>query len=65
MTTFYKGLEVKYGDYVGDVDFISEQYITICLRRLDHKSRDVCILIYPPQWKDVELINGNRQSYEK
>ena len=60
MTTFYKGLEVKYKDYIGFVDFMCEQYITICLRQLDHRSRDVCILIYAPQWEDVELMTGNR-----
>jgi hypothetical protein len=56
MTTFYKGLEVKYNDHVGFVDFMCDQYITICLRQLDHRSRDVCILIYSPHWKDVKLL---------
>ena len=65
MTSFYKGLDVKYKDHIGVVEFMCEQYITICVRRMDHKSKDVCFLVYPSQWKDIELINGNRQSYEK
>jgi hypothetical protein len=56
MTTFYKGLEVRYMDYVGVVDFMCDQYITICLRRLGHRSKDVCMIVYQPQWKDVELL---------
>ena len=65
MTSFYKGLDVKYKDHVGVVEFMCEQYITVCIRRMDHKSKDVCFLVYASQWEDIELINGNRQSYEK
>jgi hypothetical protein len=56
MSTFYKGLNVKYKDHIGVVDFVCEKYITICVRTLDHRSRDVCLLVYPSQWKDVELL---------
>ena len=56
MTTFYQGLEVKYKGQIGKVDFMCDKYITICVRRLDHRSRDVCMLVYPSQWKDVELL---------
>ena len=56
MTTFYKGLEVRYGQHVGFVDFMCEQYITVCLRKFEERSKDVCILIYPSRWKDVQLM---------
>jgi hypothetical protein len=56
MKTFYQGLEVKYKDHVGFVDFICDQYITICLRQFDHRSRSVCMLVYYSEWKDVELL---------
>ena len=56
MTTFYKGLDVKYKDHVGVVEFMCDQYITICIRRMDHRSKDVCFLVYQSQWKDVELL---------
>lgn len=55
MTTFYSGLAVRYKDYNGVIDFICDQYITICLRKLEHRSKDVCMLVYSPQWKDVKL----------
>jgi hypothetical protein len=55
MTTFYKGLNVKYKDHVGVVEFMCDQYITICIRRLEHKSKDVCLLVYQSQWKEVQL----------
>lgn len=56
MTTFYQGLEVRYKQHVGFVDFICEKYITICLRKFEERSKDVCLLVYPTQWKDVELL---------
>jgi hypothetical protein len=56
MITFYQGLEVQYGNYTGFVDFITEQYITICLQQFEHKSKDVCMLVYRDKWKDVQLL---------
>ena len=65
LESFAEGLQVHYKGMTGVVRFISPQYITICIRAFNVKARDVCILVYSEQWKEVELINGNRQSYEK
>jgi hypothetical protein len=56
MTAFYQGLEVRYKQHVGFIDFVSEKYVTICLRKFNERSRDVCLLVYPSQWKDIELL---------
>jgi hypothetical protein len=56
MTTFYSGLEVRYKQHIGFVDFICEKYITICLKKFSERSRDVCLLVYPKEWKDVQLL---------
>jgi hypothetical protein len=61
MITFYSGLEVRYGQHVGFVDFMCEQYITICLSKFGERSRDVCILIYPAQWKEVQLLKESEK----
>jgi hypothetical protein len=61
MTTFYSGLNVKYMDNVGVVDFVCEKYITICIDRLGHRSKDVCLLIYPNQWKNVQLLKQSEK----
>jgi hypothetical protein len=63
--SFAEGIEVQYKEMIGTVRFISNKYITICLRSFDVRAKDVCVLVYPEQWKEVELIHGNRQSYEK
>jgi hypothetical protein len=61
MSTFYKGLNVKYKDHFGVVDFVCEKYITVCIKRYDHKSRDVCLLVYQPQWKEVQLLKQSEK----
>jgi hypothetical protein len=61
MTNFYNGLEVRYGQHVGFVDFICEKYITVCLRKFEERSKDVCILVYPHQWKDIKLLKESEK----
>ena len=61
MTTFYKGLDVKYKENVGVVEFMCDQYITICIRRMDHRSKDVCFLVYQSEWKNVELLKQSEK----
>lgn len=62
--TFSEGLLVRYKSYIGNVRFISNQYITICIQTYDHKVRDVCLLVYPNEWKDIELV-GDYEETEK
>ena len=61
MITFYQGLKVRYNEHIGVVDFICEKYITICVSTSDHPSRDVCLLVYPSRWKDVELLKQSEK----
>ena len=61
MSTFYEGLNVKYKDHVGVVSFVCEKYITICIKIFEHRSRDVCLLVYSQQWKDVQLLKQSEK----
>ena len=61
MSTFYSGLNVKYKDHIGVVDFVCEKYITICIDKLEHRSKDVCLLVYPQHWKDVQLLKESEK----
>jgi hypothetical protein len=59
--TFAKGIEVYYNGMYGVVDFICEQYITVCVRVMNHKSRDVCILVYPDKFHLVKLAKESEK----
>lgn len=53
---FSEGIQVTYKEHTGIIRFISEQYLTICIRTFTEKSRDVCILVYREDYKDIRLI---------
>ena len=61
MSTFYSGLRVKYRDHVGVVNFVCEKYITVCIKTFEHRSKDVCLLVYPNEWKDVQLLKQSEK----
>jgi len=63
-STFFEGLRVKYNIHVGHVKFISDEYMTLCINSNPDPMRDVCILVYANQWKNIELLSGNRNSDE-
>ena len=54
--TFAKGIEVYYRGTHGVVEFVCEKYITVCVRRMEHKSKDVCLLVYPSQYGEITLV---------
>lgn len=63
MNRFYKGQFVIYDNTLGYVNFISEEYITICIKEYNKPSeeaehsrsaiRQVCICVPPSQWDNV------------
>lgn len=61
MSNFYSGLEVRYKQHTGFVDFICDKYITVCIRQSDHKSKNVCLLVYNDQWKEVQLLKESEK----
>lgn len=61
MTSFYNGLEVRYKDNIGVINFICEKYITICMEDADHKLKDVSLLVYRNRWKDVRLVKESEK----
>lgn len=65
-TTFLVGDHVKWKHLEGFVNFIDDKYITICVCSYTkddpyclHKTQKVCVICYPPDWKDV-IIQGEK-----
>lgn len=58
------GERIKWKEFSGYVNFISEHYITLCIREYDksdevaehsnRKKNQVCLLIFPQYWHEVE-----------
>lgn len=55
---FEKGMEVSYKEHSGSISFICENYISILVRKGDHRSQDVNVLIFRSDFSDVVLTNG-------
>lgn len=59
---FSEGVVAQYKSHVGVIRFISENYITLCINTYpDEKVRDVCILIYRDEYKDIRLIKESEK----
>lgn len=60
MNTLPEGTEVYYNNMFGRVRFSCDRYTTICVRQFPHDPvRDVCIVVYPEQYSNIELAHGN------
>jgi len=54
--TFIENQLVNYKHMCGEIRFISEFYITICVSKGEHKSKDVCALVPKSNWHLVTPV---------
>ena len=50
--SFTKGIQVQYKNCTGIIEFVCNEYITVCVKTYDDKFRTVCMLVYRNEWKD-------------
>jgi hypothetical protein len=55
-SAFAEGVLVKYKSMTGTIRFVCDQYVTVCVSTYDHKSRDVCVLVYRDEWETLKLL---------
>lgn len=54
------GLDVEFKGFVGQIKFIDEAYLTICIRnKSDGMIGDVCLLAYPHEWSAIKLLHSS------
>ncbi len=61
LNTLPEGTEVCYKGMYGHVRFVCEHYMTVCVREFPERVRDVCLIVYPSQFDQLILVNGNNQ----
>ena len=66
---FKIGLTIKYDNIIGDVQFVSDDYITFCVSEREstcehslHPTCKVAMLVYPHQFKDCTLVTNNNST---
>jgi hypothetical protein len=54
--SFTEGLEVYYKGIFGVVDFVCDQYITVCVRKFpNERVRNVCLVVHPTEFYNIKL----------
>lgn len=60
---FTIGQSVNYDGLAGVIKFISDEYVSVCIRQYESDSirgeTSVCLCVYPERWKDI-IILGNK-----
>jgi hypothetical protein len=55
-SSFAKGIIVQYNRWIGEVRFVCNEYISICVSIGNHRVNDVCVLVYRNSWDQVKLL---------
>jgi len=50
------GLEVQYKNHIGIIRFVDEEYVTVCIEEFQDRRRDVCIVVYKEDYKNLRLL---------
>lgn len=54
---FTEGLVVQYRNYIGQIRFVCNSYVTLCVNSFpNEKRRDVCMLIYRNNFDEIRLL---------
>ncbi len=53
---FAEGIIVQYKDWVGEVRFVCDEYISVCVRVGNNRVNDVCVLVHRNDWNQVKLL---------
>ena len=56
------GVEVQYQDHQGVIGFISDTYLTICLKKREADMiSDVCMVVYKQFWDEITLLGTHNR----
>ena len=53
---FAEGVLVQYKEWIGEIRFICEDYASVCTSVGEHRSADVCVLVYKKDWEEMKLF---------
>jgi hypothetical protein len=54
--SFAEGIIVQYRDWVGEIRFVCDEYLSICVRVGNNRVNDVCVLVHRNDWNQVKLL---------
>jgi hypothetical protein len=54
--SFAEGIIVQYKNWVGEIRFVCNEYISVCVRVGNNRVNDVCVLVHRNDWNQVKLL---------
>jgi hypothetical protein len=54
--SFAEGIIVQYRDWVGEIRFVCDEYLSICVRVGKNRVNDICVLVHRNDWNQVKLL---------
>lgn len=62
MEAFSEGLHVSYLEHYGYIRFISDRYLTICIKEFPgERNRNVCLLVFRDNYSKIKLIKESEK----
>ena len=56
------GVLVHYERYIGTINHINEDYLTLCISpRCDGMVSDVCLVIHKEDWSSIDLLKRSER----
>ena len=56
MNSFAVGVIVEHKNFIGEVRFICDDYISVCTSVGVHRAADICVIVYKKEWSNVNLF---------
>lgn len=54
---FAAGTQVEWRGHFGEIRFVDDIYLTICLSvNPEDRARDVCLVVHDYQWDEIKLV---------
>ena len=56
MNSFAVGVIVEHKNFIGEVRFICDDYMSVCTSVGVHRAADICVIVYKKDWDNVNLF---------
>ena len=56
MNSFAVGVIVEHKNFIGEVRFVCDDYMSVCTSVGVHRAADVCVIVYKRDWKNINLF---------
>jgi len=56
MNSFAVGVIVEHKNFIGEVRFVCDDYMSVCTSVGVHRAADICVIVYKKDWKNINLF---------